>query len=264
MIQVSKLNSILILVDMKRSLIFLLLLTFILTGSAQEPQESAKVPVAIDYGLHFGPAFSGLTHNREIISGYKTGLTAGLYCEYHIYPFAGVSLEANYTSIGGSGINPDLIYPEAILAYRSSSVVKSYSDLTIRTLEIPILVNIRPVRGNITPVVSLGYSLDCFLRVISNDLETTNGLYNIPLSYRSNEDVTSYFNRFNQSLVCGAGIEFPVSKLNCSLQVRYKAGLMNISGLSGLNNINHQNDFSVNTFVVMLSVKVNNLLNSLK
>ncbi len=237
----------------------MLLFTSILNGSAQIPEESSKESGAFDYGLHFGPAFSGLTHSRAVFSGYRTGLTAGLSCEYHLFPLAGLSLEANYSTIGGSGINPGLIYPETFLAYRSSSVVVSSSDLTIKTLEIPLMVNIRPVRGNITPVISVGYSLDCFLRAISRDMIATNGSYIIPLSYRSQQDVTSNFNKINQSIVCGAGIEFPVSKFSCSIQARYKTGLMNISGLSGLKYLNHQYDFSVNTFALIFSVKMNNL-----
>jgi hypothetical protein len=249
---------------MKRFAIILLLIIGILNGAAQIPEESSEGPGAFDYGLHFGPAFSGLTHYREIFSGYRTGLTAGLYCEYHLFPLAGLSLEANYSTIGGSGINPGLIYPETFLAYRSSSILRSSSDLTLRTLEIPLMVNIRPVRGNLTPVVSIGYSLDYFLRAVSNDMVTTNGSYIIPLSYRNQQDVTSNFKRINQSIVFGAGLEFPVSKFSCSIQARYKAGLMNISGLSGLKYINHQYDFSVNTFALIFTVKMNNLLNSLK
>jgi hypothetical protein len=250
---------------MKKIYFLVFLLISILCRSVLIAQESSGTSSATDsgsgsgtftYGFHLGPTISGFTHYWEIFSEYKTGILAGAFGEYAPNPLLGFSVEANYAMTGGSEISPYLIYPESLLSYRNGTVLKSSSDITLHTVEIPLFVNFRPLRGNVIPTLSLGYSVDFIFKAWSQDMIMTSGSYPMPLVTRSTEDVTSAFENMNQNIIGGIGVEFHDTKLDYAIQVRYKVGMMNINGLAGLNYINHQYDFSVNTFTVLLSVKM--------
>jgi hypothetical protein len=225
---------------------------------AQESSSNGSVTGSgsFSYGFHLGPTISGFTHHKEIFSEYKTGILAGAFGEYALNPLLGFSIEANYALTGGSEISPYLIYPESLLSYRNGTVVKTSSDVSLHTFEIPLFVNFRPMQGNVIPIVSLGYSVDFIFKAWSQDMIMTSGSYPAPLITRSTEDVTSSFENMNQNIIGGIGIEFHDSKLDYAIQVRYKVGMMNINGLAGLNYINYQYDFSLNSLIILLSVKM--------
>ena len=209
------------------------------------------------YGLHIGPTFSGFTHYREVFTQKKSGVSLGIFAEYSLTPLIGVSLETNYLMQGATNVSPYLIYPESSISYANGSITKVSSDITLHSFQVPVMINIRPIiEGNIIPKISLGYTFDYIIKAWSKDMIFLSGPTYVPLSDRSFEDVTSSFEKWNCGPVFCTAIEFKTSKLNYSIEARYQLGLRDINGLAGLNMLNHQFDFSVNTFTIYFVISM--------
>lgn len=228
-------------------------------GSAQVSDSTASSELLIRptflFGIHLGPAFSGFTHNEEIFTQKRTGASIGIFAEFIPIPFLGISLETNYLMSGASSVSPYLIYPESVISPSGGSITKISSDITFHSIQVPVLINIRPkVEGNVTPKLSVGYMFEYLFYATSKDQLLIAGSSKIPLSYQSVEDVTSSFQKWNHGPVFGTGIDFKGTRLKYSLEVRYQLGLRDINGLAGLNVFNHQPDFSMNTFTVLFTI----------
>ena len=203
--------------------------------------------------MHLGSSFSGFTHHQETFSLLKSGFSGGLFAEYKPVSFLGISLEADYLMEGAFHVDPLLIYTSA--SYYSSGLINKYSsDVTLHNIHFPLLINIRPIKTGVSPTITLGYSIDYFLTAISQDMIMASGTSSIPIANRSSEDVSASFEKWNMGPVAGIGINFPGNKFNISFDVRYKVGLRNINNLAGLNNINGQYDFSVNTLMFYITI----------
>lgn len=232
-------------------LVFLLIIFPLINSTAQEQENTGQ----FSYGIHLGSSSSGFTHNRETFSLLKSGFSGGLFAEYKPVSFLGISLEADYVMEGAFHIDPALIYSQSSIYYSGGSVYRSSSDVTLHNIHFPLLINIRPIKSGVSPTISLGYSVDYFLTAVSQDMIMAVGTTGpIPLSKRSSENVSSSFQKWNMGPVAGIGINFPGNKFNISFDVRYKVGLRNINNLAGLNNINGQYDFSVNTLFFYLTI----------
>jgi|GEM_PF-4037783 len=230
-------------------LLFLLLVFCPLYLTAQETVSP------LSYGLHLGPGFSGFTNHGEVFSRHKTGLSAGLFVEYKPLAFLGVTLEVNYLMEGAFHVSPYLIYPESNIYYAGGLIYKSSSDVTLHNLNLPLLIKLRPVNlPAASPFISLGYSVDFLLSAISRDNIMGTGTGDIPVSDRTCEDVSGSFMDWNHGPVAGIGLEFPGGKLNYAIEARYKVGLMYINDLAGLNTLNGEYDFSVNTLTFCITI----------
>jgi len=237
---------------MKKNQLVLVFLLIILSRINLSAQENAG---RFSYGLHLGSSFSGFTHHQEVFSQLKSGLAAGLFAELKPVPFLGISVETDYLMEGAFHVSPYLIYPESSIIYSGGLIYKYSSDVTLHNIHIPILVNIRPITGGgVSPTISLGYSFDFFLNANSHDMIMSSGISTIPVTDRSFENVSSSFEKWNMGPVAGVGINFPGSKFNYSFDVRYKVGLLDINNLAGLNSLNGQYDFSVNTLIFFLTI----------
>jgi hypothetical protein len=209
----------------------------------------------LSYGLHLGPSFSGFTHHQEVFSRIKTGLNAGLFIEYKPIAFLGVSLEVNYLMEGAFNVSPYLIYPVSNIYYSGGLIYKSSSDITLHNIDLPLLIKLRPVKTTGTsPFLSLGYSFDFLISAKSRDNIMSSGTSQIPVLERSYEDVSGSFMRWNHGPIAGIGLEFPGGKLNYAIEARYKVGLLYINDLAGLNTLNGEYDFSVNTFTFSIII----------
>jgi len=183
----------------------------------------------------------------------KTGLAAGLFAEFKPITFLGVSLEANYLMEGAFHVSPYLIYPYSSVNY-TSGIYKYASDVTLHNIDIPLLINLRPISEGVSPTISLGYAFDIFLTANSRDMIMANGAVAMPVNDRSIENVSSSFEKWNTGPVAGVGINFPGVKYNYSFDVRYKVGVRNINNPAGPDNLNGQFNFSVNTLVFYLTI----------
>jgi hypothetical protein len=229
--------------------VFLFLVFFPFNLTAQETESP------FSYGLHLGPSFSGFTNHMEIFSQKKTGLSTGLFCEYKLKPYVSLSVEANYLMEGAFHVSPYLIYPQSNIYYPGGLVYKSSSDVTLHNVDLPVLFKFRPVTlSGASPFITVGYTFNFLITAVSRDMIMTSGINQIPVSDRSFETVTGSFQDWNHGPVAGIGLEFPGTKFKYAIEARYKVGLMDINDLAGLNAINGQYDFSVNTITFCISI----------
>jgi hypothetical protein len=240
---------------MKKNLLILIILLIVLSRinlTAQEltAQESSS---KFSYGLHLGSSFSGFTHNQEVFSQMKTGFSGGLFAEFKPITFLGISVEANYLMEGAFHVSPYLIYPYSSVNY-TSGIYKYTSDVTLHNIDLPVLINIRPISGGVSPTVSLGYSFDLILTANSRDMIMASGTKAMPVNDRSIENVSTSFEKWNTGPIAGVGINFPGVKYNYSFDVRYKVGVRNINNPAGPDNLNGQYNFSVNTLIFYLTI----------
>jgi hypothetical protein len=110
------------------------------------------------------------------------------------------------------------------------------------------------ISGNVVPKLILGYSFDFLLNAVSRDMYMISSSSDIPLESRGTENVTSSFQQWNMGPVAGIGVDFNGDKLTYTFEARYKVGLKDINSLGGLNSINSQYDFSVNTLSVTVGI----------
>ncbi len=235
------------------STFLLLLLTSGVFLQAQDNSGSAGKQFS--FGIKAGGVFSGFTNHQDVFTGMRGGMTIGAFAEFKPISFLGVSIEANYVQEGAFHANPYLIYPAASVNY-TTSIYKTSSDIRLHTLQIPLLVNIRApkISGAVSPKLILGYSFDFILNATSNDMYMISGNPDIPLSSRGTENVSSSFQKWNMGPVLGVGFDFASDKLTYMLEARYKIGVRDINNMGGLNSLNSQYDFSVNTFTVTFGI----------
>lgn len=237
---------------MKKNKLVLVFLLIIFPGINLSAQENTG---KFSYGLHIGSSLSGFTHHHEVFSHLKSGFSAGLFAEINPVPFLGISVETDYLMEGAFHVSPYLIYPATNVVYPGGLIYKYASDITLHNIHVPVLINFKPTPGKgVSPKFSLGYSFDFLITAISHDMIMSSGTIAIPLTDRSNENVTSSFQKWNMGPVAGIGIEFPGTKFTYSFDARYKVGLNKINDLAGLNSINGQYDFSVNTLMFFLTI----------
>lgn len=237
---------------MKKNSLILVVLMIMLSRITLIAQDNSS---QFSFGVHLGSSYSGFTHNHEVFSLMKSGLATGLFAEFKPFPFLGFSAGADYLMEGAFHVSPYLIYPAAAITYSGGLINKDASDITLHEISLPLLVNLRPIAGTgISPTLSLGYSFDFILGAKSRDMIITSGTSVVPVEKRSYENVSASFEKWNMGPVAGVGVNFPGLKLNYALEIRYKVGLRDINNLAGLNTINGQYDFSVNTFIFYLTI----------
>jgi len=237
---------------MKKNHLILIFLIIILSGINLDAQENVS---RFSYGLHIGSSFSGFTNNQEVFSQLKTGFSGGLFAEFKPASYIGISLDADYLMEGAFHVNPLLIYTSSSVSYPGGLIYKYASDITLHNIHLPLLINIKPIQTGVSPTISLGYSFDFILTARSRDLIKASGTSSdIPVNERTLENVSSSFEKWNMGPVAGIGINFPGNKFNVSFDVRYKVGLRNINNLAGLNTLNGQYNYSVNTLLFYITI----------
>jgi hypothetical protein len=235
----------------KNQLIFVFLL-IILSEINLTAQENVS---KFSYGLHLGSSFSGFTHNQEVFSKLKSGFSGGLFVEFKPAASIGISMDADYLMEGAFHVDPLLIYTPSSVSYPGGLVYKYASDITLHNIHIPLLINIKPIPIGVSPTISLGYSFDFFLSAKSRDMIMATGTSSpIPVNERTLENVSNSFEKWNMGPIAGVGINFPGAKYNISFDLRYKVGLRNINYHAGLNTINGQYNFSVNTLLFYITI----------
>jgi hypothetical protein len=235
---------------MKGRNVCVVVLILLFSGSLLFAQDSKPV-----FGIRAGGSFSGFTNHQDVFTGMRSGFFAGGFFEFKAASFLGIALEANYVQEGAFHANPFLIYSASSVNY-TTNIYKTTSDVRIHTLQVPLLFNIRApkINGSVTPKLILGYSFDYIIKAVSNDMYMISAQPDLPLSKRGTENVSSSFQSWYMAPVCGVGIDFPGEKVTYMLEARYSIGLRNINNLGGLNTLNSQYDFSVNTFAITLGI----------
>jgi hypothetical protein len=211
----------------------------------------------LSFGVRIGTNSSGFTNNYEVFTEKKLGLQVGGFVEFQPIKMVGFSLEANYSQQGAYHISPSYIYAAPVL--NSLTISRDFSDVTLHTINVPILFNFRPItEGNITPVISVGFAFDFIL-----DATAVNWLYLYDndakiyqtLPERSKDDVTGSFKSFNYGPVVGLGLDFVEKQIKYTIGMRYSLGLNNIDNLP-LNNVTSGAwyHFSSNTLSVLFGI----------
>lgn len=238
----------------KKRIVTILILLFVSSAALLKAQEGSSGK-PINFGIKIGGVFSGFTNHQEVFTSMRGGLAFGAFAEYKVSPLLGVSAEVNYVQEGAFHANPFLIYPASTVNY-TENIYMTSSDIRLHTLQIPVLLNIRAPKmsGNVLPKLIVGYSFDFLMNATSKDMYMVTNGADYPLSSRGKEDVTSSFQSFNMGPIVGFGIDFTGDKFTYMLEARYKVGINNINKLGGLNTINSQYDFSVNTFTVTVGI----------
>jgi hypothetical protein len=217
-------------------------------------QEDVSKPIS--FGLKLGVSSSGFSHYQQTFSNKKLGIAAGVFAEYRLMGYLGVEVDANYVQEGASQISPKLVYPVAVLN-ANTLVTKESSNITLHTLQVPIILNIRPsvMAENFSPRICLGYSFDFILNAQSKDTKVvTSSPYNIMVSDRDQKNVTPVFSGFNMGPILGLGLDLKSDKHTYQIDVRYKIGMNDMSNLGGLNTINGERQFSINTLTITVGM----------
>lgn len=210
----------------------------------------------ISFGIKLGTSSSGFSRDQQVFSDKKLGLACGVFAEYKFMGFLGFEVGANYVQEGAAHVSPKLVYPVSLLN-QNTLTTKQSSDITLHTLQVPLILNIRPnvMSEKLSPRISIGYSFDFILNAISKDnVEVASSPYNILLSDRQKENVSPSFSNFNMGPVLGLGMDFKSDKHTFLIDVRYKIGISEINNMGGLTTINGERPFSVNTLTVTFGI----------
>jgi hypothetical protein len=188
----------------------------------------------------------------------RWGFTLGGFAEYRPMDLVGVEIGLAYVQEGSAKADPSLIYSYEGWHFSDNSWIDA-SDITLHTLQVPVLINIRPpVSGDVTPRVILGYSFDFILNATAKNEITiatpTESDNNLPLTSRNKDNVSSSFKALNMGPVFGLGLDFKSDKFTYMIDARYKIGIKDVNNLASLNYINGVRDFSINTFVVTFGI----------
>ena len=235
----------------------LFLLSSGLNLMAQESANSSGKPIS--FGVRAGGVFSGFTNHQEVFTGLRMGLDMGAFVEYKPVSMLGISAEVNYVQEGAFHANPFLIYPASSVNY-TTDIFKTSSDIRLHTVQVPLLLNIRApkISGSVVPKLILGCSFDFILNATAQNMYmisgSSSGNPDLPLTTRGKDNVSSSFQKSNIGAICGVGFDFAGDKITYMLEARYKIGLNDINNMGGLNTLNSQYNFSVNTFSVTLGI----------
>ena len=201
----------------------------------------------LSYGAKLGASFSGFTHYKNVFTDYKTGFTMGAVATYNPINVVGVGIELNYLQQGASEVSPRYAY---IIIPDNVSV----SDITIHTLNIPVIASFNPLVDNIiTPRVYGGIALDVHMGAKTKNLTIVDGVYSSTLSY---DNVGGAFSTTNISPLAGIEFDMDAGGFTYFIDLRYKVGLQNISAFGTLNTSQYLWDYSVNTFTASFGVKL--------
>lgn len=244
---------------MKRLNLLKIALSLIFIAPIMLSVNAQKDDKPLSFGARIGSNSSGFTQNYEVFTGKRLGFTGGGFVEFKPIKMFGVSLEVNYSQQGAYHLDGRYIYTPPEVS--TITIYKNYSDIRLQNLNIPILLNFRPLtEGNITPVFTAGFAFDFILGAkATNWLYTYNNNSNIyeTLPEQSTDNVSDRFKKFNCGPVFGLGIDFTEKQITYSIGMRYSIGLINIDNLGSLNNVYSQSnryDFSSNTLSILLGV----------
>jgi hypothetical protein len=228
---------------------------------------SQGVDKPLSFGVRAGLSNSLFTNYQQRAGYNKWGFAGGAFAEYKLMDLVGVEINLNYVQEGADKATPNLIYTREFLnsysetSYGGMVAYIQSSDITLHTLQVPILFNIRPpVKGDVTPRLILGYSFDFILNATTKDeimFYSTDNPYSgytyYPITKRNKANVTSSFKTLNMGPVVGLGLDFKSDKFTYLIDARYKIGVNNINNLGELK-INGNRSFSANTFTVTLGI----------
>jgi hypothetical protein len=236
-----------------------LLIIVLFANMATTHIAAQKADKPLTFGMRAGINSSGFTNYGEVFSLCKSGLVIGAFGEFNTGYMASASVEINYIQQGAFHIDPGYVYPaNEITLY---NVTKSFSDIKLHTLNIPIIASFRPVSdGSIFPKFSLGFAFDFILSAKSKNMlyfNNPNNNVKSTIPDRSVDVVTSSFKTLNYGPLAGFGLDFKSNPFTYSIEVRYFIGLRSINNLASMNNITNnmtKYDFSYNSLSVTFGV----------
>ncbi len=244
---------------MKRQNLLKIALSLIFLAPIMLSVNAQREDKPLSFGVKIGSNSSGFTQNYEVFTGKRLGFTGGVFAEFKPIQIVGVSLEVNYSQQGAYHLTPSYIYSPSEL--NTITIIKNNSDIRLNTIDIPLLINFRPLtEGNITPVFTAGFAFDYILSAkATNWLYTTNTITGIQMTLpnQTTDNVSDRFKKYNYGPVFGLGIDFTEKQIKYSIGMRYSIGLNNIDNLANLNNVSTNSfryDFSSNTLSILIGV----------
>jgi hypothetical protein len=218
----------------------------------------------LSFGAKIGMASSGFTHNYQVFTNDKLGPSVGGFCELRPIDIFGIEFGLNYVQTGAHHVDPGYFYTVNeinIGSTASINISKVNTDITLHTLNIPLLFNFHPkVSGDVAPKFTLGFQLDwIFSAKATNWLRYYNTTYNIWQTTEEVQkgDVTSRVKSINYGPVAGCGVEFKSDALTYSIELRYSIGLNDINNFGSYNYVTSNTsryNYSNNTLMVIAGI----------
>lgn len=215
--------------------------------------DTTGLNIDFNWGFRAGVSSSAFSQDYRSFTKQSYGVVAGAFICFNFTNFLGLSVEPMYAQEGANQLNPAYIYYSSSITLNQEEKVNS--NVTLHNLEVPVLLNFTiPVELAIKPRFLIGGSFDYIYKAYTRDL-IHDLSYDVVLSNRGLEDITSSLEYFNYCVIAGAGLDFETETLNYSLSVRYKVGLQPVSNLATLNVDNTgKDDFSYNSLHILFGV----------
>lgn len=208
----------------------------------------------MSYGPKVGISLNSFNQNFEKITKCKFGLAGGGFFQFQVLDYLAASVEVLYIQQGAVDVEPTLIYfPTGFILYDyvNDEPKNVKTNITLHNIDIPVLVNYtlnsNGVRIFIGGAISTNLKATATNRVFR---EMINGPTEVTVS---KDDVTSRFKYNDYALIVGGGLNFEAGGYDCTLDIRYRAGLTNINNVYSLI---APSSFNNSSFVLMLGVVI--------
>jgi hypothetical protein len=211
---------------MKKTLI---LLSIILLFTAFTP---VKAQEKIKFGIKTGFNLNTLTSPNETFS-FRPGFSAGAFFQYKVSDFLGIGIEPAFALTGANKIDPLAIHFADELSLNDVyGVPFKQHNLKFTTSELPLLVVYYMKVGSMGLKFIAGASFNYIFATTQYSFKEDvtideTWLGNSDFKY----DVSERFDSYDIPGIIGAGTEFPVGKLDLSVDFRYHHGFMNINNV---------------------------------
>lgn len=189
---------------------------------------SAQAQGDISFGIKTGLASGTFSTQNSIgISSPRNGLQAGLFGDYNITDFLGVTLEVMYSNTGASNVDPEYFY-SVENAVMSNKIINS--SIVSQQVSIPLLISymIPNSPKGIVPKIYVGG--DIGFNLMTNSLNTYETSFNGNTIYNTKyESMGNRLAKNDFGAIMGTAISIHSNKLIYSLDARYRMGLSDIN-----------------------------------
>ncbi len=203
----------------------------------------------MSYGPKVGISLNSFNQNFEKITKCKFGLAGGGFFQYQVLDYLAASVEVLYIQQGAVDVEPTLIYfPNSPMLIVNDEPKNVKTNITLHNIDIPVLVNytFNSSKIFIGGAISTNLKAEATNRVF---YEMNNGPTKVTIS---KDDVTSRFKYNDYAVIIGGGINFEAGAYVCTLDIRYRAGLTNISNVYSLI---APNSFNNSSFILMVGLE---------
>ncbi len=207
----------------------------------------------MSYGPKVGISLNSFNQNFEKITKCKYGLAGGGFFQYQVLDYLAASVEVLYIQQGAVDVEPTLIYfPTGFILYDyvNDEPKNVKTNITLHNIDIPVLVNYTLNSNGVR--IFIGGAISTNLKATATNrvfYEMINGPTQVTVS---KDDVTSRFKYNDYALIIGGGTKFEAGSYVYTFDLRYRAGLTNISNVYSLI---APNSFNNSSFILMVGLE---------